>query len=442
MQGQGLSSPGSRVASLLRRRPSSDVLWLIGSQAVLAVGQLAGVRILTETVRPEIYGTVSIVMGLVVFGRSQFAQPFAMAAMRQYAEAERGDRVGNLRRVIRYWLVRAQGLAGLSVLAFGVPYCLYHSVSVWLPVLTFGLFVVDSEVMIEASFLNASQRHRAYSLLRGSEAWIKPILAVALVELLRPTAPVVLTGYLAAGLILVAAVHAFRSGRREEPGESVNGELLRRVWRFSLPLFPIAPVEWVSSLSDRYFIGGLVGLDAAGIYAACYGLISQPFLMAQIVLENYYRPHYYNALADRDAGNAQAIFTTWFALTAAVCGLGLIGVIALKSWIVTIFLAESYRSVTGLLFPIALGNSFFALSHVTERYLYGKERTELCLVSRTVGAIMSLAAGVPMIFLYGIHGAAWAAPIYYGFQLASALLIVWRVSTDTHVGPILAAQDA
>jgi O-antigen/teichoic acid export membrane protein len=120
----------------------------------------------------------------------------------------------------------------------------------------------------------------------------------------------------------------------------------------------------------------------------------------------------------------------------------LIGVLALKSWIVTIFLAESYRSVTGLLFPIALGNSFFALSHVTERYLHGKERTELCLVSRTIGAVMSLIAGVPMIYWYGIQGAAWAAPIYYGFQLASASLIVWRVHTDTRVGPKLAAQDA
>ena len=71
-------------------------------------------------------------------------------------------------------------------------------------------------------------------------------------------------------------------------------------------------MEWVSSLSDRYVIGGLIGLDAAGIYAASYGLISQPFLMAGIVLENYYRPHYYDALADNESDVAQRTLTTWF----------------------------------------------------------------------------------------------------------------------------------
>ena len=84
----------------------------------------------------------------------------------------------------------------------------------------------------------------------------------------------------------------------------------------------------MSSLSDRYVISGLIGLDAAGIYAASYGLISQPFLMAGIVLENYYRPHYYDALADQKPENAQRIFTTWFVSTAVVCALGVIAVFA------------------------------------------------------------------------------------------------------------------
>jgi O-antigen/teichoic acid export membrane protein len=440
--GEPAPSLGHRLVGLLKRRPSGDVLWLIGGQALLAMGQLAGVRFLTETVRPEIYGTVSIVLGLVVLGRSQFSLPFAMAAMRQYAEAVRRDDVGMLRRVVRRWLIRAQGVAAALVLAVGIPYCLFQSISLWLPVMTIGLFVVDSEVMMEAAFLNASKRHRGYSLLRGAEAWIRPILAVFLVHLLGPSAAVVLVGYLVAGLILVVVIHGARSGRRETRNGPVDGDLSRRVWRFCLPLFPIAPVEWVSSLSDRYIIGGVIGLDAAGIYAASYGLISQPFLMAGIVLENYYRPQYYDALADDEPDNAQHIFSRWFVLTAVACALGLFAVIVLKSLIVSIFLAESYRTAASLLFPIALGNSFFALSQVCERFLHGQERTSLCLVSRTIGAAMSVAAGVPMIVLYGIQGAAWAVPIYYGCQLASGMLIVRRIDVPTGKRPILGGRDA
>jgi O-antigen/teichoic acid export membrane protein len=442
VQGEPGLSRRFRFAHVLKRRPSGDVLWLIGGQAVLAVGQLAGVRILTETVRPEIYGTVSIVLGLVVLGRSQFSLPFAMAAMRHYAEAARRGEVASLRRVVRYWLLRSQATAAAAILVFGVPYCLSRSISLWLPALTFGLFVVDSEVMLEASFLNASKRHRIYSLLRGAEAWIRPVLAVALVYLFAPSATVVLIGYLMGGLILVALIGAIRSRGRGPTTGPIEQGLVRRVWRFCLPLFPIAPVEWISSLSDRYVISGLVGLDAAGIYAASYGLISQPFLMAGIVLENYYRPHYYDALADHEHASARRIFRTWFVLTAAVCGLGLIGVLALKSIIVSLFLAQSYRTAASLLFPIALGNAFFALSQVSERFLYGHERTDLCLVSRTVGAGTSLAAGIPMIYVYGLQGAAWAVPIYYGCQLAVAMFIIQKLEHPAAERPIVLREDA
>ncbi len=432
---------GYRFVNILKRTPSGDVLWLIGGQAILAAGQLAGVRFLTEAVRPEIYGTVSIVLGLVVLGRSQFSLPFAMAAMRHFAEADRQHNVGMLRRVVRFWLIRSEGLAAALVFAVGVPFCLFQSISLWLPALTLGILVLDSEIMMEAAFLNAAKRHRAYSLVRGAEAWIRPLLAVALVHLLRPSATVVLLGYLVAGLMLVVAINVAGSGRRETTSMPVDPALTRRVWRFSLPLFPIAPVEWVSSLSDRYVIGGLVGLNAAGIYAASYGLISQPFLMAGIVLENYYRPHYYDALADKDSERARRTFKTWFVLTAVVCGLGLIAVMSLKSLIVSIFLAESYRAAASLFFPIALGNAFFALSQVAERFLHGQEKTSLCLISRTIGAGVSLAAGVPLIYFFGILGAAWAVPIYYGCQLASAVLIVRWIQILATQPPILAGPD-
>src|ERR1700728_4063987 len=61
---------GHSFLELLRRRPSGDVLCLTGGQALLAIGQVAGVRFLTEAVPPDMYGTVSVFLGLVVLGRS------------------------------------------------------------------------------------------------------------------------------------------------------------------------------------------------------------------------------------------------------------------------------------------------------------------------------------------------------------------------------------
>ena len=47
-----------------------------------------------------------------------------------------------------------------------------------------------------------------------------------------------------------------------------------------------------------------------------------------------------------------------------------------------------------------------------------------------------------MIYFYGIQGAAWAVPIYYGCQLASAMLIVRRLESLAVKRPILAGQEA
>jgi O-antigen/teichoic acid export membrane protein len=381
-------------------------------------------------------------MGLVVLGRSQFSLPFAMASMREYAEADRRDDVAMLRRSVRYWLTRSQGVAAALIFAVGVPYCLWRSVSLWLPVLTFALFVVDSEITVAAAYLNASKRHRSYSLLRGAEAWIRPGLAVALVYVLRPSASVVLVGYLLGGFLLAAIVAIPGLCGRTAPVGALDDQLTRRVWRFCLPLFPIAPVEWISSLSDRYLISGFINLNAAGIYAAAYGLISQPFLMAGIVLENYYRPHYYDALADKKCQDASRLFRTWFVQTAVVCAFGLIAVMLLKSVIVAVFLAPSYRTAESLLLPIALGNACFALSQVSERFLHGRNRTDLCLVSRTVGACMSLVAGIPMIYVYGLLGAAWAVPIYYGSQLACGMLIVYSLTRSPDIREVLTGENS
>jgi hypothetical protein len=53
---------------------------------------------------------------------------------------------------------------------------------------------------------------------------------------------------------------------------------------------------------------------------------------------------------------------------------------------------------------------------------------------------MSLAAGVPMIYFCGLQGAAWAVPLYYGCQLASAMLIVRRL--DAEITPLLLGENA
>jgi O-antigen/teichoic acid export membrane protein len=57
--------------------------------------------------------------------------------------------------------------------------------------------------------------------------------------------------------------------------------------RFSLPLAPSSLIFWITSLSDRYIIGFLLGVSSVGVYSAAYGigyLISLLVSPLQIIL--------------------------------------------------------------------------------------------------------------------------------------------------------------
>ncbi len=427
------SGPGSdESGSRAKGRLLSDGAWLAAGQVLTASATLVGVRLLTESVPPDVYGSVTLILGLLLLGRNLFCFPFYQAALRFFPELARRGEVWRLRRVVFSYLVRSSSWLVVLIVLLGLPYCLARSLPVRLVPLLIGLLYVDIFRTMETDLLNAARRQRAFSILRAVEAWARPLAAVLMVRLLGADPTSVMLGYLVASGGVLASIFATgmeRVGAGEGPvaGRDKLGdrELNERLWRFSLPLVPLSLLEWISTLSDRYLIGGLIGLEAAGVYAAAYGLVTQPFLISQALLEMLYRPVYFEALAIGDVERGRRIFRTWMALTATVCAIGFVAITLLREPLTSLLLAERYRSASALLPWIAAGSFMFAISLVAEKLFHASHRTELVLFSRVVGAVLSLVAGIPMIIAFGPLGAAAAVPIYYGAQL---LICLWQAS--------------
>ena len=47
-----------------------------------------------------------------------------------------------------------------------------------------------------------------------------------------------------------------------------------------------------------------------------------------------------------------------------------------------------------------------------------------------VGAAASISVGLVMILLWGVRGAAWAVPLYFGIQLIFAVFVVLSPSSE------------
>ena len=78
---------------LKERQLFGDAFWALFGQLASAIALLAGTRILTELVTPDIYGQVALLNGFVALGVTLFSYPFICAGMRILPEClNKGER--------------------------------------------------------------------------------------------------------------------------------------------------------------------------------------------------------------------------------------------------------------------------------------------------------------------------------------------------------------
>ena len=300
--------------------------------------------------------------------------------------------------------------------------------------LLLGLLVLDNQRVLEIELFNIVRRQGVSVVLRASEAWLRPALALLMVLWLGPTIAAVLFGYLLAGAVIYVGFSAFRI-ERIGVAESINVQspdsaevqhLAARIRRFGIPLAPLALMEWISSLSDRYLIWGLLGLDSAGSYIAGYGPVALLFSLMYQTIELLIRPYYFEAVASGDRAQARSVLVRWIILLASSSTIVIIGITLLSETIVSLLLAERYRDAAHLLPYFAIGYASWSISLLVEKIFHAQQRTEWCLVVRAAGAVLSVAVAAPMIYFFGILGAAQAVPIYYGGQLVLCAVLASR----------------
>ena len=394
--------------------------WSAFGKITTALGTLIGVRLLTEFVPKEVYGKISLLVGIVALGSNLFASPLISAAQRFHPEMALSGKVPQLRRTIVGILKWTVGvLAGLILL--GGLFVRFGTISYLVFVALAGFLTVQVMRNLEIGLLTAARRQKEVALWSSSEAWLKPAFAVLLVILLGDTPQSVLLGYFAAvgGVLLcfhLLPVPVEGCNNSKVPFET-DTELTANIRRYAMPLVPLALVGWVTSLSDRYIIAGMLGAADVGIYAACYGLIGMPFLIAGGAIGQTLRPPYYEAVSAGNITIGKRLFRTQLAFTVLVCGVGVVAVFFLRNIIAALLLAEEYRSAVSLMPWIAAGISFQVVLQVFENVIFAYKRTKLVLLVHSVGAIVCVVSVVCLVGRFGLVGAAVACPVYYSSML-------------------------
>jgi O-antigen/teichoic acid export membrane protein len=419
----------------------SDLLPVGVSQIVAALGQIIGVRLLTEALTPSVFGEIALILGLSTLATSILVHPTMQALLRYHAEyAHLGNSSPVERTAVQAILKNVR-----FALPFSIPLVVLAVVAGWINIPVALLLVVlvgaDGMQMFRTATLNASRQHRRYGAWQIAEAWGRPLLAYVAVSWLGVHPEIVLSSFIAvtAGIYAVMRLTADPASGGPHVRHEHEEKLLHAFQSYARPLTPLGLLGWLSGMADRYMIGGLLSAQSVGMYAAVYGLASRPILILSSIVETSIRPVYYSAVMRNDRQESRKHLVAWFAIVfsagAALCGL----LSLFHHEVAKLLLGPDFREGSYLMPWIAGGYVLFALYHIAVRVCLAHDAPQVVTATEAGRAVLALAIGFLFIKMYGLYGAAIAVPIYCGVQLLASVYLAQRSVRSRREQPAAAA---
>lgn len=411
-------SPETRTPStfpgFMGRRVVREALWITGGQAISILAALVGVRALTGLLPPSVFGEVALIAGLATLGRDLACSPLLAGALRLYHDAEAEARTGDLIRVANGVLRRRILMVAAALVALGAVWAAWSGRPELAATFAGGALGVaaDSRRNLENNLLNASRRQRAFSVRTAADGVARPCLAVAFVVAFGPHAVAVLAGYAVGTFAVLRAARRWRvlaeASAKTQARETWDAGLVANLTSYGRPLIPFALLGWLISLGDRYFIAGLTSTEAVGLYAAVYGLASQPFLALSGVMTTTLRPLLFDAEARGDGAKERRLVVGWFALIVLGGATGWALLTVLREPITRLLLSRAYWGAAAFIPYLAAAYVFIAVQHLFEAMLFAQGRTRRLLAVQLTGATVALGGYVFLIPRQGALGAAVA----------------------------------
>lgn len=428
------------------KRLFGDAFWSLFGQLASAMALLAGTRILTELVTPDIYGQVALLNGFVALGVAVFSYPFICAGMRLLPECRNDREREGLHKAVSGLTARSTGLAIVLLVLGGAVYAYTTDSDPWLFCITGILMAVTVRRELGIQLLIGERKHRGASLWQTSDSVLRPAVAIGLVWFVGQNAAWVLAGYTLASIVsnTVWSIIQDRKADTKSMHRDLNAPNFgREVWVYAAPLIPMELVFWVNGLGDRYVIGFMLTAAEVGLYAATYLIINEAFNRSAMILLRTFQPMYFQAYSENRQKEAFSVLWLWIG---CILALGIIGVLLLlvsRDWVAAWVLAKSYHSAVELMPAIAVGCALHALGTVVAQPLLARKRTKVMLKGRICGVVMAAICLPLMVRYYGLPGAAMANPVYFGVEaLVLAMLAKpWRNFAAKQPQAMIKAED-
>lgn len=178
---------------------------------------------------------------------------------------------------------------------------------------------------------------------------------------------------------------------------------------FGLPLIPHTVGAIVMSMSDRFFITNMVGIEATGLYAVGYsigGIIG----FVENAFNKAYVPWLFKKLELNDELEKRKIVRFTYVYFAAILFL-VFALTMLSTWIFDFFIDQKFKDSQQFVFWVALSFAFSGMYKMVANYIFYVKKTKYLAWVTFASAILNVILNYFLINIIGVLGAAISTAI-------------------------------
>lgn len=393
--------------------------WIAIGQAMMTIGALVGVRLLTTLLSPAAYGELALGMTIATFVNQTILGPLAQGVMRFYAPAiEVADLAGYLaavRRLLRICAVAIGGLIAIGAVSLFLS-GQARSIPIFVSALIFAGMTGYNYIL--GGMQNAARQRAIVAVHQGAESWLKILGAALFVIWLGASSPIAMSGYvLGSAIVSVSQSYYFRKAIPDRPDRlASSNDWQQKMWQYTWPISVFGIFTWCQMVSDRWVLGLFRSKEEVGMYAVLFQLGYSPIAMALGMAVQFLEPIFFQRSGDgNDAERNAQVSRLGLRLTGLALGLTAI-VFCLAglfhAQIFEIFVDRQYQQVSYLLPWMVLAGGIFAASQTIALNLMSQNKTYKMMPFKIGTALFGIGLNLFGGYYYGIGGVAIANVIF------------------------------
>lgn len=187
----------------------------------------------------------------------------------------------------------------------------------------------------------------------------------------------------------------------------IRKDLIKSMLKYSIPMIPTQAFWWINNAADKWVIIAFIGVAENGIYSVAHK-IPTILTMVTSIFNQAWQVSAFSNYGEKDNSEFFSNVYSVFSLINVFVGTILISASKLIGSI--LFANEFYRG--WIYVPILLVASVFnGLSGMLASAFTSAKKTNSLFVSTGIGAIINIALNIPLVYIFGAMGAAYATAI-------------------------------